>query len=754
MRNRCERIPSRLLGGLAALLTLLLCFGPASPAGATGGIGADADACGATDLVSQRTPEGIFVSWRTPVPTGYQATIQWFLGEEALGGPVTIEDTELSTDHSFSLPAPAADAWAEGCIAPAGSTPWFEPLTFSFPPLATASGFLAEAAGGADLASPLVAGALEVEPNDTYDLATPIPPGQTVFGSQNYPLDLDWYVIDVPRTVVKISYTQHSLHHVGHWTSLAVYSYKGAADGSSPPTLFSPMRIYGFGSGQSATDYTLYEDTRLYISIQEQTGSYPGSYELTLDFFPVLDPDEPDSFDSPRLLVPGAPPTIWFQEDGRDHDYFAVEVPPPLPGGVEKIISLQFTADPWGYGVYFAVYRPGTTTLEWESVVGGEAFEAGIPAPVGGLYRFAMMGRAWSQPLIPLTVRASVVDQPDPYEPNETRPAAVLWPSDGDTLQAYIQWLKDRDWYKFPMVAGQTTTITATGLPLYATVSLRYEYAGYYRGQSWYPPLYPAGMPFKAPVDGWYYLGVIPRSSDIHWQWQTTYYGSSATLPYTLRVTGLGSPSPSITSPAEDAFVSPLAVSLAWSHEPPDGSLQGAYELEIGADASFGQLVFDSGVVESSSQSCLADLPSCGVMFARVKVRSTLGTWSPWSRARSFQVGLVRLNSPPAIHYVTDLRPEGNFPFAYEVTTDCLLTAAIEDRFGVMVCSLTAVGTPGVHQLLWPGVVAPRGDYPPPLPPFVFILAPRGRYTLVFDASLGGETPVSQTLQYGFLVAW
>jgi len=48
------------------------------------------------------------------------------------------------------------------------------------------------------------------------------------------------------------------------------------------------------------------------------------------------------------------------------------------------------------------------------------------------------------------------------------------------------------------------------------------------------------------------------------------------------------------------------------------------------------------------------------------------------------------LNSPPAIHYVTDLRPEGNFPFAYEVTTDCLLTAAIEDRFGVTVCPLTA----------------------------------------------------------------
>lgn len=527
MRNRCERIPSRLLGGLAALLTLLLCFGPASPAGASGGIGADADSRGATDLVSQRTPECVFVSWRTSVPTGYQATIQWFLGEEALGFP-------------------------------------------------------AEAAGGADLASLLVAGALEVEPNDTYDLATPIPPGQTVFGSHNYPLDLDWYVIDVPRTVVKISYTQHSLHYVGHRTSLAVYSYKGAADGSSPPTLFLPMTIYGLGSGQHAytTDYTLYEDTRLYISIQEQTGSNPGSYELTLDFFPVLDPDEPDSFDSSRLLVPGAPPTIWFQEDGHDHDYFAVEVPPPLPGGVEKIISLQFTADPWGYGVYFAVYRPGTTTLEWESVVGGEEFEAGIPAPVGGLYRFEMSGRASSQPLIPLTVRASVVDQPDPYEPNETRPAAVLWPSDGDTLQAYIQWLKDHDWYKFPMVEGQTTTITATGLPLYATVSLRYECAGYYRGPSWYPPLYPAGMPFKA-----------------------------ATLPYTLRVTGLGSPS-----------------QLTWSYEPPDGSIQGAYELEIGADASFGQLVFDSGVVESSSQSCLADLPSCGVMFARVKVRSALGT--------------------------------------------------------------------------------------------------------------------------------
>jgi hypothetical protein len=739
---------------LGALLALLLCFGQASPAGASGGIGADADFCGATDLVSQRTPESVFVSWRTPVPTGYQATIQWFLGEEALGGPVTIEDTELSTDHTFSLLAPTADAWAEGCIAPAGSTPWFEPLTFSFPPLATASGFPAEAAGGADLASPLVAGALEVEPNDTYDLATPIPPGQTVFGSHNYLLDPDWYVIGVPaRTTVKISFTRPITTYSA---SLTLDSYKDAADGSSPPTLFWPLlsTTYGTGENNVSTDYTLYEDTRLYIFIQEQTDYYLGPYELTVDFFPVLDPDEPDSFDSPRLLVPGAPPTIWFTEDRVDHDCFAVEVPPPLPGGVEKIISLQFTADPWGSGVYFAAYRPGTTTPEWEFIVQGEAFEAGIPAPVGGLYRFDMSGRARSQPLIPLTVRASVVDQPDPYEPNETRPAAVLWPSDGDTLQAYIQWLKDRDWYKFPMVAGQTTTITATALPPYATLSLVYQYAGYYRSLSWVPGpygQYPAGMPFKAPGDGWYYLGVIPSSNP--W-WQPKYRGSSATLPYTLRVTGLGSPSPSITSPAEDAFVSPLAVSLAWSHEPPDGSIQGAYELEIGADASFGQLVFDSGVVESSSHCCLADLPSCGVMFARVKVRSALGTWSPWSRARSFQVGLVRLNSPPAIHYVTDLRPEGNFPFAYEVTTDCLLTAAIEDRFGVTVCPLTAAGTPGVHQLLWPGVVAPRGDYPPPLPPFAFILAPRGRYTLVFSASTTGEMPVTQVLEYGFLVAW
>jgi len=708
LRNRCWGTRSRLLGGLAALLALLLCFGHASPAGASGGIGAAADACGATDLVSQRTPECIFASWRTSVPTGYQATIQWFLGEAHLGGPATIEDTELSTDHSFSLPAPA------------------------------------EAAGGADLASLLVAGALEVEPNDTYDLASPIPPGQTVFGSHNYLLDPDWYVIDVPaRTTVKISFARPPTTYN---SSLTLDSYKGAADGSSPPTLFWPSGVHG--GGDMWTDYTLYQDTRLYIFIQEQTDLYLGPYELTVDFFPVLDADEPDSFDSPRLLVPGAPPTIWFAQDGSDYDYFAVEIPPPLPGGVEKIISLQFTADPWGSGVYFAAYRPGTTTPEWEFIVQGEEFEAGIPAPVGGLYRFGMSGRARSQPLIPLTVRATVVDQPDPYEPNETRPAAVLWPSEGDTIQAYIQWLKDRDWYKFPMVAGQTTTITATALPPYATLSLVYQYAGYYRSLSWVPGQYPAGMPFKAPVEGWYYLGVIPSSDP--W-WQPKYRGASATLPYTLRVTGLGSLSPSITSPAEDAFLSPTAVSLAWSYEPPDGSLQGAYELEVGADTSFGELVFDSGVVESSNESCLADLPSCGVMFARVKVRNALGAWSPWSKSRSFQVGLVRLSSPPTVHYVTDLRPEGNFPFAYEVTTDCLLTATIEDRFGVTVCPLNAVGTPGSHQLLWPGVVMPGADYPLP---FAVMLAPRGHYTLVLSASTTGEVPMSQVLEYGFLVAW
>lgn len=54
---------------------------------------------------------------QTPVPTSYQATVQWFLGEEALGEPIIVEDAELSTGHSFSLPAPADAAWAEGCIA-------------------------------------------------------------------------------------------------------------------------------------------------------------------------------------------------------------------------------------------------------------------------------------------------------------------------------------------------------------------------------------------------------------------------------------------------------------------------------------------------------------------------------------------------------------------------------------------------------------------------------------------------------------
>jgi len=313
-------------------------------------------------------------------------------------------------------------------------------------------------------------------------------------------------------------------------------------------------------------------------------------------------------------------------------------------------------------------------------------------------------------------------------------------PAGTDEVVAYLQWFRDNDWYRLDLVEGQELTLSITDLPFIRSVYV------YHRGEegSFYK-FFKRGQPhsFVPPFTGTYTIGVLFRTV-----YTFQCYGSSATVPYVLRLEGLPR-APVVTAPVADALVCPAELTVSWDHSFGEGQEQAYYHVQIARDQAFSDLVLDSGETPGSEPECVLEVEKMGDFFLRVRVGSNAGTWSTWSQPVPFQAGLVRLIDPPEFYYATDLGPDSTATFAHELSTDCSITGWIAGRDGRAV-SPVAPGTDfeGRPTLWWPGVVLDEdGQFP-------VKLAPRGRYTLVLQASCLSHPDLVQEVEWAFLVAW
>jgi hypothetical protein len=381
----------------------------------------------------------------------------------------------------------------------------------------------------------------------------------------------------------------------------------------------------------------------------------------------------------------------------------------------------------------------------------GSQFSAGFKAPVSGLYRFQVRGDAYhprpDSPsyVSPNYVSALVLPNPDGYEPNDVLPSAAPWPG-ADAIEAYFQWVKDLDWYSFHLAKDQTVTVNVTPkFPFFGYLSIHYKLGSYWDYRYWRVTWLPAS--FKAPADTDYYLRIDQRVQYYH-----DYFGSSAREPYTLELAGLSAAVPALTAPADSALTSPLDVVVTWTLDPGGVVVQQAYQVQIARDPTFAQIVFDSQAVASADMRCAVGGLEVGDYYARVRVQTSSGSWSGWSRAHVFRAGLVRIVQGPQFYYATDLGPDSVATFICEVTTDCALEMSVLDREGRTVWS--SPGEPivaGLHERLWPGVVVSSPSYPLP---FVVMLAPRGNYCLRVAAEASADPALTDSSEYAFLVAW
>jgi len=342
-------------------------------------------------------------------------------------------------------------------------------------------------------------------------------------------------------------------------------------------------------------------------------------------------------------------------------------------------------------------------------------------------------------------VSAFVLPNPDGYEPNDVLSSAAPWPG-ADALQAYFQWVKDRDWYSFRLTKGQTVTIDVTPkFPFFGYVSVHYRL-----GSSWCFAYWPAAsLPadFKAPADGDYYLLINQRKRYYH-----DYFGSSAREPYTLELAGLGAAAPTLTTPADGALASPLDAVVTWTFDPGDGVLQQAYQVQIARDPTFDEIVFDSQAVTSPDMRCAVGRLEVGDYYVRVRVQTSSGTWSGWSRAHAFRAGLVRIVQGPQFYYATDLGPDSVATFVCELATDCVLELSVLDGERRTVWhSPSESFEPGLHEVLWPGAIVSSSSYPLP---FAVMLAPPGNYFFRVAVQALADPSLTDSSEYAFLVAW
>lgn len=601
-----------------------------------------------SDFLWDRSEGGVTVSWRTAAPTAYRAEVQWFLQGQPVGLPLVVDGSTLGTEHGFiaSAPDPEAEGWC--FIAPAGDTAWFEPVSRVFPPFGWSdtlqtvelleAGSQQSAINDAEVGVTTIGGS-EVEPNDNPEDATPVTQG-LYYAYHDYVLDPDWFVFDASaRKIVRIDVDRPFTPKPDERPYLTIWVFK---PGEDPSELVLVDQGGIIGGADAWMDFSLYEDVRLFLRIQELTPYYLGPYTLTLTFLDNLDAGDPDSLEAPRHLEPGAPPVAWYQQDRLDHDYFAVSIPPGPP---DQIVELEFSTTPHGVGLLMSY--PGDAYPPYGIRLVGSQFSAGFKAPVSGLYRFQVRGDAYhprpDSPsyVSPNYVSALVLPNPDRYEPNDVLPSAAPWPG-ADAIEAYFQWVKDLDWYSFHLAKDQTVTVNVTPkFPFFGYLSIHYKLGSYWDYRYWRVTWLPAN--FKAPADTDYYLRIDQRVQYYH-----DYFGSSAREPYTLELAGLSAAVPTLTAPAGSALTSPLDVVVTWTLDPGGVVVQQAYQVQIARDPTFAQIVFDSQAVASADMRCAVGglevgdyYPGSG--FRRLPVVGPAGAghtcsgrvWSGLCRARS-----------------------------------------------------------------------------------------------------------------------
>ena len=428
-----------------------------------------------------------------------------------------------------------------------------------------------------------------------------------------------------------------------------------------------------------------------------------GTSQVTL--LAGYDPGEPDSLSNPRRFVAGGPPVTGCFQNDYDTDYFSLTVPP-----TGYPIEVEFEGFP--NLVLRQIYSPQRISM-WLS---GPTISGGYAAP-SGTYPFSVTNYGPAMTNDYAVTGYIVTSNPDPYEPNSFAcPAA--WPSDSETILAYIQSNGDTDYYWLDLEAGKTIVPSIPDSHLLGAVTISWRSGSY-----WYARDLRSG-PFVAPVTTRYIITVSPRSYG---------YGITASCahhPYTIGLGGLYPPAPVITGPAEDSRVAPLRVTVSWTFTAPDGSTQVGYRIQIASDADFEHLVADQSV-ESTAGSHVLDLPSCGEHFARVKVLTDRNQWSAWSKAVAFHAELATITAYPDTYCATELGPGKDAYFSVAALQPCDVAWKVADTNGHAVYTGSLSLMPGEHTLTWPGVLVASSEYSMP---FTVVLAPPGRYVFTITA--------------------
>lgn len=637
---------------------------------------------------------------------------------------------------TLSAPYPAATAW--GYIVSSGSAVPIAPFSFAVPPYTEPDASLSSSEGAPEPVSPdpteLASGAdggvviealpsfVEVEPNDSPQQANPISPGLWT-GSHGVFPDPDWYTADVPAgKVVRLDFSRAAIGGIDaqHPAVVLLEVYKW--NPGSPLTLLCRR---SFGPWAGTLDFSLYESLHMLVRVQEQYDYYHGDY--TLDFSVNDNPDavEPDSASRPRYLVPEGSPVTGYLQDSYDTDYFSLLVPGSVGG---KILELEFDLP------ISAVLDYGYDSL-WLT---GPQCSAGYLSPPTGTYPLRLGTGGLPGGLEAYTIRTYATPNPDRNEPNDSYWSATAWPAGTDTVQGYLQWINDQDYFSVYLAEGKTISMSISDLYFIGPVTIMWQTGGrtYSRDLR--------SGPFTAPVSGRYAVGVGARPL------AGGFTMSCAHRPYTLRLRGLCLAAPTLIAPAQDAFVAPQGLVVSWTYEYGTGT-QAGYEVQVAAEPTFASPILD--VIETSSEatSVTLDLPICGECYARARGLDQGGAWTAWSEGRVFRAGLVRLLNPPETYCASDVGPGGEAAFGYEVTMPCDLVFSIVDGANRTVWQTTLSSQAGGYLYTWPGIAIRSKGYPIQ---FNAILVPPGRYTIIVSAACGAPATLTDEARAEFSVVW
>ncbi len=685
-----------------------------------------------TGFASTRNGTVIELTWSTECPTLGDVYIRWLTPGGGWSEGQLCRDSALTTDHHLEITAPSAEAFGMGSIIASEAEVFFEPYTFIVP----ADGFARHQAPAAAVGRPpatldsatILSGGAEQEPNDTSDQANPIAPGVWT-GYHFGPTDKDWYTFEAPPgTVIRVELDRDFQVIVAPF-NLNLYN----AD-------LEPIIEDRLSGGGDSYSYCAYEGGTFYVCTWDE--GWVGPYTLTITLTENPDSLDPDSPDHMRRLVTDGEPTIGYFQDGFDRDYFVVEVPPARVG---EILELHLaTAGLEDMEVEAYDFTPQYS--EWGL---GPLASFGDVTDHAGDYRFAATDYWDSGVDARYEATAYIAPNPDPYEPNDAIAQATPWPTQYSQLQAYMQVVDDLDFYSIELVQGQTLDAYCTEEREDAYLTCTPE-IWWWTGTKWrYFIFVYTNVNFTVPFTGTYYFRIRP------------FVGSCIHQPYTLALEGLDLPEPPppppppvlappvITRPLWPNLVDPRGWKVGWDYDPTP-AMQAAFQVQIALDASFREVVDDSGEVIDSTTFYEPGVYECGNYYVRARIRAEQGAWSDWSVPLAVHLGLIRLGVVPATYYASGIADNRNYEFTYEISGPCTVVAEI--RIGdTPYYRWNAPSQWGYNSTVWPGflVKLPENDLRTRA-----LLAPARRYTLRLTASGIGSVDVVDSVEAEFTVTW